>query len=100
MKTIKKLTLLSALLALTSAVFAQDYAFKVLANKGTNEVKTGDAWQPIKTGATLQSGDELKLSENAYIGLVHKTGKPMELKKPGSYKVADLAANFNGGSSV
>lgn len=100
MKTIKMLTLLSLLLAIGSAVSAQDYAFKVLANKGTNEVRSGDAWQPIKTGATLQSGDELKLSENAYIGLVHKTGKPMELKKPGSYNVADLAKSVGTGSGV
>jgi len=87
-------------LAFALAARAQDYAFKVLANKGANEVKSGEAWQPIKTGATLQLSDEIKLSENAYIGLVHKTGKPLELKAPGSIKVADLASRVSGGTSV
>ena len=100
MKT-KNLTLLTAvLLFATSFVVAQDYAFKVLANKGINEVKSGDTWLPLKTGASLKAGDELKLADNAYIGLVHVSGKPMELKLAGSYKVADLAAKVGVGSSV
>lgn len=79
---------------------AQDYAFKVMANKGANEVKSGDSWQAIKPGSSLKSGDELKISENSYIGLIHATGKPMELRQAGSYKVADLAAKLSGGASV
>ncbi len=79
---------------------AQDYTFRVLANKGANEVKSGDAWQPIKTGAQLKKGDELKISENASVGLVHVTGKPLEVKQAGSYKVDDLAAKVGNGSSV
>lgn len=97
MKTIK-FTFLFLLFA--SVVFAQDYAFKVLANKGSNEVKTGADWAPLKTGATLRSGDELKLSENGYLGLVHVKGKPLELKLSGTYKVAELAARVGEGASV
>jgi hypothetical protein len=96
----KTLTLVFALFALTSSVFAQDYAFKVLANKGANEVKSGESWQPLRTGASLKSGDEVKMSDNSYIGLVHSTGKPMELKQAGSYKVSELAKNVGAGSSV
>ena len=99
MKT-AKLTLLSGFLMLTPLAFAQDYAFKVLANKGANEVKSGEAWQPLKTGASLKKDDEVKLGDNSYIGLVHATGKPMELKTAGSYKVSDLAAKIGGGTSV
>lgn len=99
MKT-RKLTLLAGLLIASSFVFGQDYAFKVLANKGVNEVKSGETWQPVKTGATLKAGDELKLSDNSYMGLVHASGKPMELKKSGNYKVADLASSVGGGTSV
>lgn len=99
MKT-RKWTLFAGLLITTSVAFGQDYTFKVLASKGTNEVKSGDAWQPVKTGATLQKGDELKLSDNSYIGLVHVTGKPLELKQSGSYKVAELAAKIGTGTSV
>lgn len=97
---IRTLTFIFALLTSASLVFGQDYAFKVLANKGTNEVKTGESWQPLKTGASLRASDEVKLSDNAYIGLVHKSGKPMELKAAGNYKVSDLASKVGTGSSV
>ena len=81
-------------------VHAQDYAFKVLANKGTSEVKSGETWQAIKTGDRLKMGDELKVSENSYVALVHSTGKPIELKESKTYKVTDLASKINGGASV
>jgi len=95
----KKYLILMAVMASVLS-YAQDYTFKVLANKGSNEVKTSGGWQSVKTGISLKQGDELKISENAYLGLVHVTGKPLELKQAGSYKVSDLAKNVNGGSSV
>ncbi|MFN5168536.1 MAG: hypothetical protein ACK5DD_02835 [Cyclobacteriaceae bacterium] len=98
-----KIKLLATVLALvfgSSALVAQDYAFRVIANKGAVEYKSGDAWQPVKTGASLQSSDEIKLGENAYVGLVHKSGKPMELREAKSYKVIDLAKSVGTGSSV
>ncbi len=98
MKNSKLILVLGFVLAV-SIVFGQDYAFKVLANKGTNEVKSGDSWQAIKTGASLQSSDEVRLAENAYLGLIHKTGKPLEVKQAGPYKVADLAAQVQGGGA-
>jgi hypothetical protein len=79
---------------------AQDFAFKVLANKGSNEVKSGDAWQAVKAFATLKPGDELKVSENGYMGLMHSSGKSVELKQAGNYKVADLASKVGAGTSV
>jgi hypothetical protein len=91
--------ILVSILAL-NLVQAQDYTFKVLANKGSNEVKSGSAWQAVKTGDRLKTGDELKVSENSYVALVHSTGKPMELKQSGSYKVADLASKVGAGTSV
>ncbi|MEQ9413522.1 MAG: hypothetical protein RIF39_06810 [Cyclobacteriaceae bacterium] len=98
MKYSKLILVLGFIFAITAA-FGQDYAFKVLANKGTNEVKSGDSWQAIKTGASLNTADEVRLSENAYLGLIHKTGKPLEVKKAGPYKVADLAAQVQGGGT-
>jgi len=101
MKKGRSLLVVGAFIMSFSAVFGQgDYAFKVLANKGTNEVKSGNTWVAIKTGASLNPEDELKLSENAYIGLVHKSGKPLELKSAGQYKVADLASKISTGTSV
>jgi hypothetical protein len=81
-------------------ISAQEYAFKVLINKGQNEIKAGNNWQPIKVGATLNSADELKLSQNGYLGLVHVSGKPLEVKEAGQHKVVDLAARIKEGTSV
>jgi hypothetical protein len=98
------LTTLSLAILLGSPVNAQDYVFKVLANKGGNTVKVADHstdWQPIRTGATLNSNDELRISQNSYIGLVHASGKTVELKNEGNYFVRDLAAKLgNTRSSV
>ena len=99
MKQVKILAVIG-FLSITFLTRAQEYTFRVLANKGANEVKSGDTWQPIKTGAQLKKGDELKISENASVGLVHVTGKPLEVKQAGSYKVDDLAAKVGNGSSV
>lgn len=96
----RKLTVVLALILCSSFAFGQEYAFKVMANKGSNEVKSGDAWQPLKTGASLKPSDEVKLVDNAYVGLIHVTGKPLEVRQSGSYKVSDLAAKVAGGSSV
>ncbi|MBT1705089.1 hypothetical protein [Chryseosolibacter indicus] len=79
---------------------AQDYTFKVLVNKGKNEVKAGSAWQPLKTGSILKLKDEVKLADNAYLGLIHSSGKPLELKQAGNYKVSDLSAKVGSGTSV
>lgn len=97
---IKKLTLIFALSAVAFGVFGQDYAFKVLANKGANEVKSGDNWLPLKTGASLKQSDEVRLTDNGYIGLVHSTGKPIELKQPKTYTVKELESKIGTGSSV
>ena len=99
MKT-HKLYFVTALLAFSGVAAAQEYAFKVLANKGNNEVKSGAEWQPLKTGATLNSGDELKLGDNAYIGLVHSSGKPVEVKESGIHQVSKLEEKVPTGSSV
>lgn len=98
MKT--KLVLFAIVLVVTGQVGAQDYAFKVLANKGKNELKAGDSWQPLKVGATLKKEDELRISENAYLGLVHVTGKAIEVRKAGKYKVMDLAGEIKESPTV
>ncbi len=89
------------LIAFAFSAWAQEnYPFKVLVNKGKNEVKSGEVWQLIKTGSSLKSADELRLAENAYVGLIHVSGKPLELKQAGKYRVVDLAGKVSGGSSV
>ncbi len=96
-----KILAVSGFLLISFLSRAQDeYAFRVLANKGANEVKSGDSWQPLKTGAQLKTGDELKISENASVGLVSKFGRPLEVKEAKTYKVADLLSKVGTSQSV
>ncbi len=92
------------MILIATPMSGQDYVFKVLANKGGNTVKIADNptdWEPIKTGTTLNGDDELRITENSYIGLVHASGKTVELKNQGNYYVRDLAAKLgNSRSSV
>jgi hypothetical protein len=92
--------LVAWLFLLTTIVSGQDYTFRVLTNKGPNEIKSGGTWQPIKTSASLKMGDEIRIKENASVGLVHASGRPMELKQAGTFAVADLAKNMGSGTSV
>lgn len=99
MKTIIRIFAVAICLVSVTAN-AQEYVFKVLANKGDNAVKLqGKAWAPLKTGQSLNSGDELKLSNEAYLGLMHNSGKTLEVKSSGEYKVSSLADNLKGKNS-
>lgn len=86
----RKLSLIVAFVLINAFVFGQEYSFKVLATKGANEVKSGDSWQPLKTGASLKASDELKIAENAYLGLISAEGAPVEIRQAQSIKVADI----------
>lgn len=89
MKT-RTLSLVTVFIFTSILAFGQDYAFKVLACKGVNEVKSGDSWQPLKTGASLKATDELRIGENAYLGLMSAEGAPVELRQAKVMKVADI----------
>ena len=96
----KKLSLIIIGLGfLLQGAIAQDYAFRVLASKGQNMVKKGSTdWQPLKTGAKLNSGEEVKLAANGYLGLVHSSGKTMELKEASVYNIAKLSSELGTGT--
>ncbi len=100
MKKIITYTLALALLFLAETTLAQGYTFRVLANKGTNQVKksTGEM-VTLKTGATLNEGDALIASEGAYIGLMHKTGRTIEVRKAGTMAVSDLEKKVQTGNT-
>lgn len=99
MKSIKGIIILMCFAAWQPLQAQKDYLFKVLVNKGQNEVKVGESWQPVKTGSTLRAGDQLKVANNAYVGLIHSSGKPLELKEAKVYKVSELEVG-NGPSVI
>lgn len=76
---------------------AQDYAFKVLANKGDNKVEkqNGDIL-PLNSRDLLYETDIIISSEGAYIGLMHSSGKAQEIKGGQKVAVADLIVNVGG----
>ena len=80
------------ILFLTCSALGQGYIFRVLANKGANQVKRASNGETstLKTGATLNTGDEIIAANGAYIGLMHKTGKTIEVRTAGTTKIADL----------
>lgn len=99
MKTIRLCILLAGLFV-PAMVMSQSYAFLVLQSKGQTEVKSGEQWTPIKVGSQLKVSDEIKISDNGYLGLSHASGRAFQVKEPGSHKVADLAAKVGKGSSA
>lgn len=92
----KILFILLALVISMGSAMSQGFTFKVLANKGQNKVrKAGGDVVTLKTGALLFENEEILTSDDAYIGLMHKTGKTTEIRGGGSNKVADLISKIN-----
>ncbi len=89
------LPLLLSVLLITTAL-AQDYAFKVIVNKGSNQFRSraNMKWQAVSAGSTFQKNDELKTVENAYLGLIHSSGRTLEFRKKGIFNVLDLEASL------
>lgn len=76
---------------------AQDYAFKVLANKGDNKVeKQNGEVLPLKSRDLVYETDIIIASDGAYIGLMHTSGKAQEIKGQQKVAVADLIVNVGG----
>ena len=96
----KKLSLIIIVLGmLVQGAYAQDYAFRVLVNKGQNMVKSGSTdWKILKTGARLNKGEEIKLETNGYLGLVHSSGKTLELKEANTYSISKLYSDLGSSS--
>lgn len=101
MRKLVSYTFLFAMLFTSEYAFAQDYTFRVLANKGTNQVKRDGSTAPetLKTGSKLNANDEIIASEDAYIGLMHNSGKTTEIRGAGVKKVSELEKTINTGST-
>ncbi len=97
----KLITLIVTLAMSFSLASAQDFVFRVLANKGENSINKDSSWEPLKTGSTIQSEDKIKVGSDSYVGLYHSTGRTVELKEAGEYTTEDLLKTINtAGTSV
>ena len=95
------LTVFLIVFLLSQGSYAQDYLFRVLANKGQNQVVKSGSTQGIslKTGAKLFSGDKIITVQGSYIGLVHRSGKTMEIRSAGQHPIDELEGKLNVGSA-
>ncbi len=75
---------------------AQEPEFRVLGKKGNvNYQSKSSGWTDVKTGDKLFKNDKVKVSGNSYLGLVHSSGKTVEIKKEGTYNISKLAKDVS-----
>ncbi|MBY0426217.1 MAG: hypothetical protein K2Q22_11315 [Cytophagales bacterium] len=99
MKNFNKVTVI-ALAVLFAALNGQaQETFKVLASRGTNSFLVNGASSKLVTGTKLNNGATVTVGENSYVGLVHKSGKSVELKKAGTFAINDLEKQVTASSS-
>jgi hypothetical protein len=86
--------LLSGFLMSFANAQENDDLFKVLASKGSNKIIASGSTEekPLVIGKKLHKDDVIVLSENGYLGLAHKNGKTIELKKTGTLAINELAS--------
>ena len=76
---------------------APDYAFKVLISSGDNTIIKNNKWENLKIGTPLGKNDQVRVE--GFLGLQHASGKTLEIKTAGTYKVSDLLARVPAGST-
>ena len=81
---------------------AQDFVFKVLANDGSNQFKAVSArsWTPVRRGVSFNNGDMIRIADKAYLGLIHSSGKTVELIKPGDFLIDEIESNIDSRKKV
>ena len=86
------ISIITAVFIIYGVTVAQKPEFNVLAANGKCFVKKKSKnWTELTTGDKLYKEDQVKLNKNAYLGLVHATGKTEELTKEGTYLISKLS---------
>lgn len=107
MKTLYLIKLLGAivLIAFTTNSYANSKEiFKILAATGDiqiQHVEKSTDWQKASAGVKLSGTDKIKVNGISYVGLIHATGKTVEITKEGTYTMEELAKGIVlGGNGV
>lgn len=77
----------------TQSIAQNAYVFKVLGISGTVKKHSSNGDAGLSSGAKLMSDESIIIEGSGYCGLIHSSGKGIEVKKPGIYLVSDLAKN-------
>jgi hypothetical protein len=88
---------LLAVLGVLAQTKPQDYLFKVLISSGDNSIIKNGKWETVKIGTQLGKNDQVRVE--GFLGLQHNSGKTVEIKTAGTYKVADLVSKVPTGNS-
>lgn len=88
----KSVVALGLVLSSSTFLMAQNgFVFKVLGVSGTVKKHSASGDVPVSAGTKLMADEALIIDGSGYCGLMHQSGKGMEVKKPGSYNVSDLS---------
>lgn len=92
MKSLKKLLLTLFLACFSLGMQAQNFTFKVMASNGviTSKISKKRLW----AGSELNKTETIVVPTGGYVGLMHKSGRTVEIKQAGNYKVTDLDAKI------
>ncbi len=74
--------------------FGQSTLFKVITSQGDIKVTSNGQTSAISSGQRLNSGSQVAVGSNSYLGLIHISGSTMEVKQAGNYDVTELAKKF------
>ncbi len=95
----KSIILLSAFLSIIFTINAQDHVFRIMATKGANKIQKGTSWSAISTGTKMYKGNKIQIASSGYVGLIHKTGRTLELKTAGVYDIISLESKLGSSSN-
>jgi hypothetical protein len=75
-----------------SLSLAEEPEFRVLGVKGTVKLESkNNVWKDIKAGDQIFKNGKIKVDEASYLGLVHISGRTIEIKNAGTYSVSKLS---------
>ncbi len=95
-----KLSVILIFMIVSGLAYCQSYSFKVLGTNGDNSVLTGNHWVALKTGSVIGPDATVKVGIDAYLGLLHSSGRTLELRTEGEYTVKDLEDKLQAGSGT
>lgn len=75
--------------------FCDELKFIVLTANGTITLTRDSKSLPVKAGEKICDNDKIKVEKKAYLDLVYKDGKTLEIKAAGTYNTAKLITLVN-----
>jgi len=101
MTLLKYILIPFVIFSLTFNLMAKDPEFRVLGKKGKVLLQSSSnkQWVEINTGSAVNKNDKISLKEDSYLGLVHYSGKTIEITKPGTYSISALSKELSTNST-